>query len=354
MIGVGVPTLIACIFFGLLASDRYISEAEFVVRGVSSKRATGLEMFFQTFGVSRAMDDTNAVQNFILSRDAVRALEQKIPLREYFSNKKGDFFSRFPRFLRGAAFEDLYYYYQDRVSVIQDSSKGITNLRVVTFDPKEAQTLASTLLQMAEEMVNRMNARAQSDALNSLENERALAEAKLIETQRNLTEFRTREMLIDPAKNSSSVLDTITTLTTEMTRTMAQLAETARVSPSSPALPSLRAKIDSLRRSIEGERNSMTGDNTALASKVAEYEQLTLRRQMAERSLAGASTSLEIARQEARRQHIYLEQIVSPNLPDEAGEPERLRMIATIFVLSFAISAVIWILLAGAKEHAIE
>ena len=40
------PTLCASIYYGLIASDRYVAEAQFVVRGVSSRRATGLEIAF--------------------------------------------------------------------------------------------------------------------------------------------------------------------------------------------------------------------------------------------------------------------------------------------------------------------
>lgn len=348
------PTLCASIYFGLIASDRYVAEAQFVVRGVSSRRATGLEMLFQTFGIARTVDDANAVQSYMLSRDAVRALEARLPIREIFGRKSIDAFSRFPHFWRGDSFERLYDYYLDRVSVTQESSKGITLITVQAFDAKDAQRICAALLELGEAFINRMNVRAQKDTVKSALEDLAAAEQRLISAQRDLTQFRMREGLIDPAKDSSSTLETITTLSTEMAHALAQIGQKTEISPMSPAIPAMKAQVESLRSRIESERRKLAGDDSALGSKLAVYEQLSLNRAFAERNLGGASTSLDAARQEAQRQAIYIEQVVSPNLPDEPTEPQRLRLVVTVFTLSFAMSSVVWLLRAGAKEHAIE
>jgi len=348
------PTLLATLYYGLLASDRYVSEADFIVRGISSHRASGLDMLFQTFGISRTVDDTNAVQQYMLSRDAVRALESRLPLRNMFSNRRGDFFARFPYFWRifeRDSFEQLFDYYQDHVSVVQEASKGITVLKVTTFDAAESQRIAQTLLRLGEEIVNRMNERAQGDAVRFAQADVEQAEKRLIKAQLDLTLFRNRELLIDPSKNSVSVLETITSLTTELTHTMALIEETSQTAPGSPALASWRAKVAALQNQIAKERDKIAGREGALAPKVADFERLSLGRELAEKGLSGAIASLEAARQEARRQQIYIEEIVPPNLADESTEPRRLRMIATVIVMTLAIAAILWILTVGAKEH---
>jgi capsular polysaccharide transport system permease protein len=349
------PTLIAILYYGVIASDRYVSQADFVVRGMSTRRATGLDMLFQTFGISRAVDDTNAVQQYMLSRDAVRALEARLPLREIFSNRKGDIFARFPYFwqmFHRDAFERLYDYYLDHVTVIQDASKGITTLKVVTFDAAQSQRVATTLLRLAEEMVNRMNERAQNDAVRSARNDVGLAEQRLIKAQLDLTSFRNKELLLDPTRSSISVLETITNLSTELTHTLALIQETGKTAPNNPALEVWRTKTVALQNQIDKERAKIAGRDGALAPKVADFESLSLARVLAERGLGAATASLEAARQEARRQQIYVEEIVSPDLPDEAGEPRRLRSVATVIVLTLSIAAISWILTVGAKEHA--
>jgi capsular polysaccharide transport system permease protein len=227
-------------------------------------------------------------------------------------------------------------------------------LRVIAFDPSDAQQIATELLRLGEEMVNRLNARAQKDAISSSLVEMANAEKRTLDAQVKLREFRNREGLVDPAKNSSSVLETITTLSTELADDMAQASELKRNSPLSPSIASANEKIDSLRRGIESQRLQLASGDASLAAKLGVYEQLALERELAERSLASANVSLEAARQEARRQAIYLESIVSPNLSDESTEPQRLRLIVSVFVLSFALASVAWLVVAGTKEHSIE
>ena len=95
----------------------------------------------------------------------------------------------------------------------------------------------------------------------------------------------------------------------------------------------------------------MAGNDKALAGKVSAYERLTLLRDLADKSFANALLALDTARQDARRQKIYVVTIVEPNLPDEDTEPQRARSVLTIFVMSFAVFAMGWMLLAGAKEH---
>ncbi len=84
-----LPTLIASIYYGLIASARYVSEAQFIVRGLSSPRSSGLDTLFQTLGVSRTVDDANVVEGYLRSRDAVRDLEARLPLRQIFARDEG-------------------------------------------------------------------------------------------------------------------------------------------------------------------------------------------------------------------------------------------------------------------------
>ena len=127
------------------------------------------------------------------------------------------------------------------------------------------------------------------------------------------------------------MLETITNLSTELTHTQALIQETGNTSPNNPALDIWRAKTMALQNQIDKEREKIAGRDGALAPKVADYERLSLARELAERGLGAATASLEAARQEARRQQIYVEDIVPPNLPDEAGEPRRLQSIARCY-----------------------
>src|SRR5262250_2033334 len=66
---VGLPTLIAGVYYFAIASDLYLSEAKFIVRSPKQVQTSSIGALLQSTGLGRAADDTAAVQDFIMSRD---------------------------------------------------------------------------------------------------------------------------------------------------------------------------------------------------------------------------------------------------------------------------------------------
>src|SRR5579872_6064254 len=76
------PTIIACLYYLFIASPIYISQAQFVVRAASAPQApTGLGAVLQGVGLGPAETDSFAVQDYIMSRDAISSLETHERLR---------------------------------------------------------------------------------------------------------------------------------------------------------------------------------------------------------------------------------------------------------------------------------
>jgi capsular polysaccharide transport system permease protein len=234
------------------------------------------------------------------------------------------------------------------------ASKGVSKIRVAAFEPQHAHDIAAALLALAEEKVNELNERSEADAIDSSARDVQFAQARLIAAQRAVTDFRTHEMLLDPSASSIGVLQTITTLSTELSQTLVQISESSRLSADAPGLQALKSRADALTVAIAAQRGKIGGAGDSFAPKVAAYEQMNLTLDLAKRELAATSTALELARQEARRKKIYVETVSAPSLPDDTREPQRIRMILTVFVFSSALSSVVWLLKAGVKEHAIE
>ncbi|MNY72224.1 hypothetical protein D3C86_2107300 [compost metagenome] len=66
--------------------------------------------------------------------------------------------------------------------------------------------------------------------------------------------------------------------------------------------------------------------------------------------VASATTSLNAATLDARRQHLYLDRVVEPNLPDEAEEPRRFRVLMAVFASLLLAYGAGWLILAGLRE----
>jgi capsular polysaccharide transport system permease protein len=347
-----LPVSIATVYYTLIASNVYVSEAKFIVRGVKGQTIGGLASFFRTLGIARAEDDAFAVQNFIRSRDAVRQLNSKFPLARMYSRPGVDPVASFGVFWTPSRFESLYQYYLSRVEVSNNDVTGITTLRVQAFTPEDASAIASSLLVISEQLVNRMNNRASRDALIQAKKVVSEAEEAVFEAQRKLTEFRNQEKFVDPANASLQVFEVISERTSELVAVRIQIGEIQKNSPLSPALETLRNRERALSEQIAAESSRIAGSDGSLVTKISAYERLVLQREFTDRALSLALDALESARQEARGKQLYIQTIVTPNTPDEALEPRRMRYILTIALLCVTLYGVVWLIYAGAKEHA--
>ena len=349
---VAAPTVLAGLYYGSWAAPRYESETQFLVRGVQGSRgATGLEGFLQAVGISRSTDDANAVLNYLVSRDAVVDLEAALPLRLIYSRDGADAPARFPRPFMSNSFERLYWYYNDRVNVYSDPDSGIITIQAQAFRAADAQAIARQLLSQAEALVNAMNTRLEADTIRSAETAVAEATKVVLEAQEDVTHFRNAEIVVDPTQNAVAQLSTITDLSSQIDQVLAQIAENNKLSPSSPMIAALKARAEALTAQISAEQKALAGSKQGVADKVSNYEHLTLLRSLADASLTAARTALETARSDARRQRVFIEEIVAPNLPDESTQPRRLRSVASVLVMSLAAMSVLWLLLIGFREQ---
>jgi capsular polysaccharide transport system permease protein len=351
---VAAPTVVAALYFGLWAAPRYVSETQFIVRSMQGSQLGGgsvLQGLLQAFGVTRSDDDSNAVVSYLQSRDAVAGLEAVLPLRKIYAPEEADVFARFPRPFFGGSFERLYWYYNERVTVIQDPDTGIITVQAEAFRPEDARAIARQLLSQSEALVNAMNARLEADTVRTAEAAVAEAQKVVLAAQEDMDRFRNAEIVVDPTQNAAAQLTTITTLSSQVDQVLAQILANDRLSPLNPATAALKAQADALSAQIASEQKALAGSHEAVSNKVSGYERLTLLRSLADASLAAGRSSLDSARVDARRQHVFVEEIVAPNLPDYSTEPERLRSVATVFVVSLMALAVLWLVMISAKER---
>ncbi len=107
---VGLPTLIAALYYGLFASDVYVSQSRFVIKAPGQKSMPGgtLASLIQTSGFSGGEQETKEVLDYIRSRDALGDLQKRLNFRVRYEQAGADFLSRFPRPFRSDSFENLF------------------------------------------------------------------------------------------------------------------------------------------------------------------------------------------------------------------------------------------------------
>lgn len=351
LVGVLLPTAVVAAYYLLIATPVFVSESKFVVRLSAPPSQSSIGAMLQSSGITRSQDDTFSVSDFILSRDALRELDGRQPLRAIFAPPGADFLARYPRPWDSNSFEGLYRYFQSRIDVFHNASTGITTLRTRAFSAEDAHNLNRRLLAGASDLLVRLNNRAREDAVAFSRREVADAENRLLDIQGNITRFRNNEMMIDPTRVSVLMLDMIGRLSTELALTRARRAEAISAAPSSASVPNLNSRILALEDQIDRERIKLVGKDSSVSAHIGEFERLTLMREMATKTLAVATAALETARADARRQQLYLEAIVQPNSPDEAIEPTAAMNILVTLLLSAVFSLIGWVLWMATAEH---
>lgn len=352
LVTTAIPTAIAVIYFGLMASDVYVSESRFVVRSPERQVASPLGLLLRGAEFARAQDDSYTVHDYILSRDALRALDAELKLKRSFSAPPVDRISRFAGVDGDDSFEALHLYYQKKVAVQLDTSSSITSLTTRAFSAQDAHAINRRLLELSEELVNKLNERGRQDMIRFAAREVAEAEKKATAAALALASFRNQQGVIDPERQTAIPLQQIAKLQEELLNTRSQIAQLEKLAKDNPQIPVFRQRERLLEKEIGAETTRVAGaGNRSLAGKAAEFQRLSLEKEFADKMLASAMSSYEQARNEAQRKQLYLERIVQPSVPDAPAEPKRLKNIAVTVVISLVVWGILSLLLAGIKEH---
>lgn len=349
-----LPTFLAIFYYGAVASPQYVSHAYFVVRGAGAQTPNMLGGLIPGMGGSGSTEDTYAVQTYMMSRDAARTLIQSQNLRAVFNHPGADFLARFPTFFRGNTFEHFFSYYQKHIIAELDTTTGISSLTVRTFSPQDSQRIGRALIDAGEHLVNEMNARQRGNTIASSQKEVGAAEEKIRNIGLQIADYRNKQKLLDPLKQSVPMLRDIDQLKAMLTATRLKVAQVTKFAPNTPLLPVYQRRIEILKAEIAQAQGDITGSNSSLVPKITEYDDLVTQKEVAERELVTATVSLQAAKVQADRQQLYLDGVAQPDLPDYPEYPHAIADILIVLATGLGIYAMGILLISGAREHQIH
>lgn len=361
LVCIALPSVLASIYLGLFASDRFAVEFRLALRGQDNQIVDPLGMLSGLTGASQLGSESYIVIDYIRSRAMIDALSKTLDIRKMYSKPSIDWFSRFDP---DDSAEKLLLYWNKMLNASYEPSTGIIKIEAVAYDRKEALELAKSISTNAEALVNRLSEDSRNDALKAAIIELGRAEQRQRSLRASMREFREKEQISDPAKRAGAQQELIEKARAELSRNETEL-QTARgyMKDDSPAIAVLKnqraaltKQLESLQRDIGGGAmfavNSGQGDNlSAVASMLSTYEELEGERAFAEKAYLAAQSSLERARIEADRKHRYLAMFVPPSLPEDAKYPMRVQGV----VLTIVVCSVLWslglLVVFGIRDH---
>lgn len=352
MLVVVAPVTVAIIYFGFLATPVYISESSFVVRNPEKAQPSLLGGILQGAGFTQGTEEVYAAQAFAGSRDALRKLNRTGAVERAYTRPDIFWPERFNPLGIHGTFEHLYDYFQNKVTVKNDTTTSITTLTVRAYDPLDAQRFNEQLLEMSETTVNQLNDRGRRDLVRYSQEAVTEAKADAERAATALAAYQNRSGVVDPAKQADAQMQMVSKLQDQLIATKTELAQLVRYTPENPRIPSVRTQLSVIQNSIDVALGKVTGGNRSLAQSAVRYQQLMLQNDFAGKQLTAALASLEQARNEAMRKQTYVERIVQPNLPDGPMEPHRLRGILAAIALSLLAYGILRMMVSGLREHA--
>jgi capsular polysaccharide transport system permease protein len=330
-----LPVALGGLYYGLLASDRYVTETQFAIRPAvgSAEKAAPDEVGTNSGTVSSTIaQDSLITLEYVYSRPLLETIEAQLPVRAWFSRDGIDYFSRLDP---DEPIEKRLRYWRKRVSIDVDSVSGIMSLSVEAFDPAESLAITQAILKAVDAMVNGLSVRAREDALAESARELARAEERVRTISTALTDLRNRVGVLDAVKSNEANLKTISELRSTRVNLAIQLSVGQRdLGPASRHIIDLKQQIADLDANIARIRRESAGDapeqKRQLSSALTQFEALENERKSAEKYHEMVRKAHEHARIIAARQVQFLSPIIVPVQPESSTEPRRVLMISLI------------------------
>ncbi|MCJ2071472.1 capsule biosynthesis protein [Methylobacterium sp. J-030] len=330
-----LPTLAGAIYYGLIASDRYVTEARFAIRpAIGAADKSSSESGGASSGVSSQMvaQDSMITREYILSRPMLETIEAQLPLRDWFSNDNIDYISRFDP---SKPIEKFLRYWKRRVDVVTEPGSGIMTVNVEAFDPDQSLAITQAVMKEAERMVNDLSVKAREDAVAESSRELKLAEERMTKIRLAMRDLRNREGVLDAQKSNDINVKMIAELRASRINLAVQLAIGQRdLGPESRRIIDIKQQIkdldDNIARIEQQSASPEPAQKRLLSDALTRFETLETDRRNAEKYYQSVLASYERARIVAARQIEFFSPIVEPVRAESSTEPRRLLMLSLI------------------------
>lgn len=342
-------SFLVVLYYGFLASDRYASETQFIIKQANNNdvQITGIASFGS---VSHSVKDAQVLKRYIESREMASYLNALLLLKEHYQSNQWDFISRLSS---EASSEDYVKYYKEHITVRHDQLSDILIVEVQAFNPSFAHEVASEILTKSEEFINNLGGKMASEQVAYAEKEVKRAYGALSESQDALIKFQDSNRLFSPEQQSTSILGAIARLESEIINDEAELKSlTAFMHETAPEVQAKKIRVAALRQQLEEEKKKLTNsDAHSINNITADYKKIKLSSELAENLYATALTSLEATRADAYRKLKHLLIVERPAIAEEGKYPSRIYNIATWFLIILLAYFIGKLILAIVKEH---
>ena len=345
-----LPTILAGIYYYLIATPFYSTRAEFVIQQADSA-ATGLGGLLKGSSFATSQDSI-AVQGYLQSQDAMIRLDADKGFRAHFSQPQID---RLQRLAPDASNTAAYKVYKRNVKISYDPTEGLVKMEVIAADPETAVEFANALVGYAEEQVDQLTARLRDDQMEGAKASYADAEQKLQDANQRVVELQEKNKVISSEVEVTLLTAQISQLDGLLTQERLSLAQMeSNAQPNLARMEPVKRRISTLEEQIAQLRTRLTEDDANGQSLAKVQSELLVAQadvQTRQLMLAQALTAMEAARNQANRQTRYLSVSVNPVVADEPSYPRAFENTAVVLLIFAGIYLMVSMTIAILREQ---
>jgi len=342
--------VLGILYWGLIASDRYVSEAHVVVDRTDLSSTQTMD-FSSLLSGGKGSHDISILRDHLLSVDMLQKLDARFNLRAHYSGQNRDIISRM-WFVDGPM-EWFHNHYLSRVNIYVDELTGVLHIIAQAYTPEMAHSIALFLVEEGERFMNDMAHRLANEQVSFLEVQVSQISERLLATRKAVVDFQNDKGLVSPQSTAQSLTSIVASLEGQLTETKTRRqAMLGYLNPNVPDVAQLNLQIGALEKQLAVEQARLAStEGKTLNWTVEEYQRLQMESEFVQDVYRTALVALEKGRVEATRTLKKLSILQSPTHPQYPLEPRSIYNIVA-FSLAVLISAgILRLLTAIIRDH---
>ncbi|MFP5195354.1 chain-length determining protein [Alcaligenes faecalis] len=347
-----VLAVLATAYWLVFASDRYVSEANVIIRKTDSVGAPSFDLGMLVSGVA-SVDRANQLllRDYLLSVDMLKKLDQALDLRTHYSSSEHDFVSRM--WFHDASLEWFHRHYLRRVQVEFDEFSGVLRIKVQAYNPEMAQAITQQLVQEGERYMNVLGHEMAQVQVDFLVTQVDQAQERFQKASQDLLNYQNEAGLLSPQATAESINAIVAALEGQRAQLQTQLASLPKsLDRDHPNILMLKQSLRAVDQQIKQEKLKLaTPSGGTLNAYVEEFYRLDMNVKFTQELYKSSLTALEKGRIDATRMLEKVSVLQSATLPEYPMEPRRLYNTLVTLLVALMLAGILKLLKSIVLDH---
>lgn len=336
----------------VFASNRYVSEANVIIRKTDSVGAPYFDLGMLVSGVA-SVDRANQLllRDYLLSVDMLKKLDETLDLRTHYSSSDRDLASRM--WFHDASLEWFHRHYLRRVEVEFDDFSGVLRIKVQAYNPEMAQAIAQQLVQEGERYMNVLGHEMAQVQVDFLVTQVDQAQERFQKASQDLLNYQNKAGLLSPQATAESINAIVAALEGQRAQLQTQLASLPKtLDRDHPNILMLKQSLRAVDAQIKEEKLKLaTPSGGTLNAYMEEFHRLEMNVQFTQDLYKSSLSALEKGRIDSTRMLEKVSVLQFATLPEYPMEPRRLYNTLVTLLLALTLAGVLKLLKSIVMDH---